>query len=229
MTTILANIAKVRQRIQHAACACGRDVTDITLIAASKTKPAPLLVEAYNAGLLDFGENYAQEAESKWQVLQALPLIWHFIGPLQSNKTRTVAEHCHWLHSLDRLKIAERLHAQRPATLPPLNVCIEINIDGEYSKSGISPEQAADFVCALLPLDRLCIRGVMAMPAPQQSTADTLASFQRATDCFHKLQQQFPQLPLDTLSMGMSSDLELAIQAGSTMVRVGTDIFGARL
>jgi pyridoxal phosphate enzyme (YggS family) len=228
MTTILANIAKVRQRIQHAAQACGRDVTDITLIAASKTKPAHLLVEAYNAGLLHFGENYAQEAESKWQSLQALPLIWHFIGPLQSNKTRAVAEHCHWLHSLDRLKIAERLHAQRPATLPPLNVCIEVNIDGERSKSGIAPEQAADFARALLPLDRLCIRGVMAMPAPQQSTADTLASFQRAADCFHHLQQQFPQLPLDTLSMGMSSDLELAIQAGSTMVRVGTDIFGAR-
>ncbi len=229
MTILLANIAKVRDRIQHATEHCGRDVKDITLLAVSKTRPATAIEEAHHAGLLHFGENYAQEAEAKVATLQHLPLVWHFIGPLQSNKTRLVAERFHWLHSLDRLKIAERLQAQRPVHLPPLNVCIEVNIDDEASKSGLHPGQLDDFVRALLSLDRLAVRGLMVIPAANQTAATTHASFERTSACLHQLQQQFPQLPLDTLSMGMSADLELAIAAGSTLVRVGTDIFGARL
>ncbi|MEZ5435909.1 MAG: YggS family pyridoxal phosphate-dependent enzyme [Pseudomonadales bacterium] len=168
-------------------------------------------------------------SRAKLSELQHLPLVWHFIGPLQSNKTRLIAERFHWLHSLDRLKIAERLQAQRPAQLPPLNVCIELNIDDEASKSGLMPAELPAFVQALCAMDRLAVRGVMVIPAADQSPEATLASFQRAANCLRALQQQFPQLPLDTLSMGMSGDLELAIAAGSTMVRVGTDIFGARI
>lgn len=229
MTTIAANIAKVHDRIQHAAQNCGRDVNNITLLAVSKTRPAAAIAQAYHAGLRNVGENYAQEAEQKLTELQHLPLVWHFIGPLQSNKTRLIAERFHWLHSLDRLKIAERLQAQRPAQLPPLNVCIELNIDDEASKSGLMPAELPAFVQALCAMNRLAVRGVMVIPAANQSPEATLASFHRAADCLRALQQQFPQLPLDTLSMGMSSDLELAITAGSTMVRVGTDIFGARI
>lgn len=228
-TTILANIAKVRDRIQHAAEECGRDVTGITLLAVSKTQSAAAIADAHaSAGLVHFGENYAQEAEIKQAALTQLPLIWHFIGPLQSNKTRLIAERFHWLHSLDRLKIAERLQAQRPADLPPLNVCIEVNIDDETSKSGVHPDELHSFVQQLQHMDRLALRGLMVIPTAQQAAAATLASFQRSKTYLQQLRQDFPQLPLDTLSMGMSADLELAIAAGSTMVRIGTDIFGAR-
>ncbi len=229
MTMISANIAKVHDRIQHAAQECGRDVKSITLLAVSKTRSAAAIEAACRAGVLHVGENYAQEAEPKLDALQHLPLVWHFIGPLQANKTRLIAERFHWLHSLDRLKIAERLQAQRPAHLPPLNVCIELNIDSETSKAGLMPEQLPSFLRALCAMDRLAVRGVMVIPAAYRPPAETQASFQRAADCLHTLQSQFPQLPLDTLSMGMSADLELAIAAGSTIVRVGTDIFGARL
>lgn len=229
MTDILANIAKVQGRIQQAASKSGRSVTDIVLLAVSKTHPASAIEQAYRlGGLCHFGENYAQEAEEKCAALQALPLIWHFIGPIQSNKTRFIASHFHWCHSLDRLKVAQRLHDQRPATMPPLNVCIQLNIDDESSKSGLGLDEVAPLITSLLPLDRLQVRGLMVIPRPGQPPAATLASFQRTTDCLHSLQQRFPALPLDTLSMGMSADLELAIAAGSTIVRVGTDIFGAR-
>lgn len=229
MTTILPNIAKVCDRIQQAARKSGRDVTEITLLAVSKTRPASAIAEAHlQGGLVHFGENYAQEAEDKLAALTGLPLVWHFIGPLQANKTRLVAEHFQWLHSLDRLKIAQRLQTQRPSDLPPLNVCIEVNIDDEISKSGLPLLEVSDFVRALQPLDRLAVRGLMVIPTAGQSPAATLASFQRTAHCLQTLRQQFPALPLDTLSMGMSADLELAIEAGSTMVRIGTDIFGAR-
>jgi pyridoxal phosphate enzyme (YggS family) len=229
MTTILVNIAKVHDRIQQAAHKSSRDVTDITLMAVSKTQPAGFIAEAYRqSGLLHFGENYAQEAEAKLAALQHLPLIWHFIGPLQTNKTRLIAEQFHWLHSLDRLKIALRLQEQRPAALPPLNVCVQINIDDESSKSGLALADVPDFIRALQTMDRLAVRGLMVIPRAGQPAAATLASFQRTAACLKELQQQFPALPLDTLSMGMSADLELAIAAGSTMVRIGTDIFGKR-
>ncbi|HQQ62139.1 MAG TPA: YggS family pyridoxal phosphate-dependent enzyme [Pseudomonadales bacterium] len=229
MTEIPANIAKIYNRIQQAAQKSGRNVTDITLLAVSKTRPASAIVEAYQqGGLCHFGENYAQEAEAKLVALARLPLVWHFIGPLQSNKTRLVAGHFQWLHSLDRLKIAQRLHEQRPPDLPPLNVCVQVNIDDETSKSGIPLADVPGFVQQLIGLDRLAVRGLMVIPRADQLPAATLASFQRTAEGFHRLQRQFPALPLDTLSMGMSADLELAIEAGSTMVRVGTDIFGAR-
>lgn len=229
MTTIPVNIAKVQHRIQQAASKSRRDVTGITLMAVSKTQPADAIAEAHRqGGLQHFGENYVQEAEDKLAALEQLPLVWHFIGPLQSNKTRLVAERFHWCHSLDRLKIAQRLHEQRPASLPPLNVCVQINIDDEHSKSGLALEEVPEFIHALQKMDRLVVRGLMVIPKTGQPADATLASFQRTAACLQALQQQFPALPLDTLSMGMSADLELAIEAGSTMVRVGTDIFGAR-
>jgi pyridoxal phosphate enzyme (YggS family) len=229
MTTIPDNIAKVRDRIQQAARKSDRDVTDITLMAVSKTRPAPAIAEAHlQAGISHFGENYVQEAESKLVTLSHLPLIWHFIGPLQSNKTRLVAEHFQWLHTLDRLKIAQRLQEQRPKNLPRLNVCIQINIDDERSKAGLALTDVPAFIEAIHSMDRLAVRGLMVIPKANQPAAATLTSFQRTAQCLRELQQQFPALPLDTLSMGMSADLELAIEAGSTIVRVGTDIFGAR-
>lgn len=234
MTTILANIAKVHDRIQQAARKSSRDVTDITLMAVSKTQAASAIAEAHlQGGLVHFGENYAQEAEGKLIALRHLPLIWHFIGPLQTNKTRLIAKQFHWLHSLDRLKIAQRLHEQRPATLPPLNVCVQINIDDESSKAGLALAAVPDFIDSLQQLDRLAVRGLMVIPRADQPAAATLASFQRTAACLKALQQQFPALPLDTLSMGMSADLELAIEAGgsvvaNTIVRIGTDIFGKR-
>lgn len=229
MTTILSNIAKVRDRIQQAAGKSGRNLSEITLLAVSKTRPASAIAEAHAAGLVHFGENYAQEAQAKLDALAHLPLVWHFIGPLQSNKTRLVAERFDWLHSLDRLKLAERLQAQRPAGLPPLNVCIEVNIDDEGSKAGIDPAGLDSLVAALAGMDRLAVRGLMVIPKACQPPAATLASFRRTADLLAGLKARFPQLPLDTLSMGMSADLELAIEAGSTIVRVGTDIFGPRV
>ena len=229
MTDILDNITKVQGRIQQAAHKSGRQATDITLLAVSKTQPADAIEHAFLvSGLRHFGENYVQEAAEKQQTLLHLPLIWHFIGSLQSNKTTFIAEHFHWCHSIDRLKIAERLHHQRPDTLPPLNICIQVNIDHEASKTGLAMSDVENLITSLLPLDRLSIRGLMVIPTPDQPDGDTLASFQRAADGLAALRKRFPQLPLDTLSMGMSADLELAIAAGSTVVRVGTDIFGAR-
>lgn len=229
MTDILANIAKVQGRIQQAAAKSERPVTDILLLAVSKTHPASTIEQAHRlGGLCHFGENYAQEAEEKLAILKHLPLVWHFIGPIQSNKTQFIAGHFSWCHSVDRLKIAQRLHNQRSAGLPPLNICIQLNIDDESSKSGLALDDIEPFVTALLPLDRLHVRGLMVIPRPDQPAAATLASFQRTAACLHSLQHHFPSLPLDTLSMGMSADLDLAIAAGSTIVRIGTDIFGTR-
>jgi len=235
---IADNIAKVRGRIQQAALENNRDVNSIRLLAVSKNHGSGELRSAFEAGIRDFGENYAQEATNKVKALLDLPIDWHFIGPLQSNKTTLIAEHFAWLHSLDRLRIAEKLSRQRLASQTPLNVCIQINIDHEASKSGIAPDQLANFAAALVKLPHLALRGLMAIPAPVQPVftqeesvhiKDQLkCSFARMRQLFQALQQQFPQQAIDTLSMGMSTDLELAIAEGSTLVRVGTDIFGER-
>ncbi|EJM68532.1 pyridoxal phosphate enzyme, YggS family [Pseudomonas sp. GM50] len=223
MSTIADNIAQVSSRIQAAAKAAHRDENSIQLLAVSKTKPAEALREAYAAGLRDFGENYLQEALSKQLELADLPLIWHFIGPIQSNKTRAIAEHFDWVHSVDRLKIAQRLSEQRPADLPPLNICIQVNVSGEASKSGCTPADLPALANAISVLPRLKLRGLMAIPEPTEDRAAQDAAFAAVQSLQASL-----NLPLDTLSMGMSHDLESAIAQGATWVRIGTALFGAR-
>lgn len=202
------------------------------LLAVSKTKPASDLREAANAGQLAFGENYLQEALEKIEALSDIPDIeWHFIGPIQSNKTRSIAEHFHWTHSVDRLKIAQRLNDQRPNNLPPLNICLQVNVDNEESKSGCRLDELPELAAAIHQLPRLKLRGLMAIPDPGQPEEDLRASFQALANALDKLKQQndLPDtLSLDTLSMGMSGDLELAIAEGATMVRIGTALFGVR-
>ena len=223
MSTIADNILQVSSRIQAATTAAGRAENSVQLLAVSKTKPAQALREAYAAGLRDFGENYLQEALGKQLELADLPLIWHFIGPIQSNKTRSIAEHFAWVHSVDRLKIAQRLSEQRPADLPPLNICIQVNVSGEASKSGCTPQDLPALAQAISALPRLKLRGLMAIPEPTDDRAEQDAAFAAV----QKLQASL-DLPLDTLSMGMSHDLESAIAQGATWVRIGTALFGAR-
>ncbi|KAB0504189.1 MULTISPECIES: YggS family pyridoxal phosphate-dependent enzyme [Pseudomonas] len=223
MSTIADNIAQVSSRIRAAALAVGRDEYTIQLLAVSKTKPAEALREAYAAGLRDFGENYLQEALSKQLELADLPLIWHFIGPIQSNKTRAIAEHFDWVHSVDRLKIAQRLSEQRPADLPPLNICIQVNVSGEASKSGCTPADLPALADAISALPHLKLRGLMAIPEPTEDRVAQDAAFAAVQSLQASL-----NLPLDTLSMGMSHDLESAIAMGATWVRIGTALFGAR-
>jgi pyridoxal phosphate enzyme (YggS family) len=223
MSTIADNIAQVSSRIHAAAVAAKRDADSVQLLAVSKTKPAEALREAYAAGLRDFGENYLQEALSKQLELADLPLIWHFIGPIQSNKTRAIAEHFAWVHSVDRLKIAQRLSEQRPADLPPLNICIQVNVSGEASKSGCTPADLPALANAISELPRIKLRGLMAIPEPTEDRAAQDAAFAAVQSLQASL-----NLPLDTLSMGMSHDLESAIAQGATWVRIGTALFGAR-
>jgi len=223
MSTIADNIAQVSSRIHAAAVAAKRDADSVQLLAVSKTKPAEALREAYAAGLRDFGENYLQEALSKQLELADLPLIWHFIGPIQSNKTRAIAEHFAWVHSVDRLKIAQRLSEQRPAELPPLNICIQVNVSGEASKSGCTPADLPALANAISELPRIKLRGLMAIPEPTEDRAAQDAAFAAVQHLQASL-----NLPLDTLSMGMSHDLESAIAQGATWVRIGTALFGAR-
>ncbi|MBK5398820.1 YggS family pyridoxal phosphate-dependent enzyme [Pseudomonas sp. TH39(2020)] len=223
MSTIADNIAQVSSRIHAAAVAAKRDEDSVQLLAVSKTKPAEALREAYAAGLRDFGENYLQEALSKQLELADLPLIWHFIGPIQSNKTRAIAEHFAWVHSVDRLKIAQRLSEQRPAELPPLNICIQVNVSGEASKSGCTPADLPALANAISELPRIKLRGLMAIPEPTEDRAAQDAAFAAVQSLQASL-----NLPLDTLSMGMSHDLESAIAMGATWVRIGTALFGAR-
>ncbi len=223
MSTIADNISHVGSRIQTATQAAHRPENSVQLLAVSKTKPAEALREAYAAGLRDFGENYLQEALGKQLELADLPLIWHFIGPIQSNKTRAIAEHFDWVHSVDRLKIAQRLSEQRPAELPPLNICIQVNVSGEASKSGCTPADLPALAEAINALPRLKLRGLMAIPEPTEDRAEQDAAFAAV----QKLQASL-DLPLDTLSMGMSHDLESAIAQGATWVRIGTALFGAR-
>jgi len=200
----------------------------VRLLAISKTWGSCAIREAFEAGIGDFGESYAQEAAQKVQELADLPLSWHFIGPIQSNKTHLVAGHFDWVHSLDSLKIAERLSRQRLSGRQPLNVCIQVNIDSEASKSGVAPEEVATFAQELIKLPELRLRGLMAIPNPSQGANQLKCSFEHMQQLFGQLQKKLPQGNIDTLSLGMSSDLELAIAAGSTLVRVGTDIFGVR-
>lgn len=220
MSTIAENIAKVAARIREAAQAAGRDPATVGLLAVSKTKPAAAVREAHAAGLRDFGENYLQEALGKQAELADLPLNWHFIGPIQSNKTRPIAEHFQWVHSVDRLKIAQRLSEQRPAGLPPLNVCLQVNVSGEASKSGCAPEDLPALAEAVKQLPNLRLRGLMAIPEPTAERAAQHAAFARLRELLLDL-----NLGLDTLSMGMSDDLEAAIGEGATWVRIGTALF----
>ncbi|WP_312631171.1 YggS family pyridoxal phosphate-dependent enzyme [Pantoea piersonii] len=227
MTSIQHNLQQLRQRIRAAATQCGRDPEEVTLLAVSKTKPASAVEEAIAAGQIAFGENYVQEGVEKIAALAAHPQVeWHFIGPLQSNKSRLVAEHFAWCHTVDRLKIAQRLNDQRPASLPPLNVLIQVNISDENSKSGIMLEDLPELTQQVAALPQLRLRGLMAIPAPESDYSRQLAVCQQMADAFRQLKQHYPDV--DTLSLGMSDDMEAAIEAGSTMVRIGTAIFGAR-
>ena len=226
MTTIPGNLQHVRARIATACQRAGRGVEEVTLLAVSKTFGADAVRAAAAAGQRAFGENYIQEGVEKIAALRDLGLMWHCIGPIQSNKTRLVAEHFDWVHTVDRLKIAERLSAQRPADRPPLNVCIQVNIDGGANKSGVAPCEALALARAVAALPQLKLRGLMSIPeiAPDFEAARAVHASARAL--FDQLNAD--GLGLDTLSMGMSDDLEAAIAAGSTMVRVGTAIFGSR-
>ncbi|MDX9665744.1 YggS family pyridoxal phosphate-dependent enzyme [Pseudomonas sp. P5_152] len=227
MSTIADNISQVAARIRSAEQAAQRAANSVQLLAVSKTKPAAAVREAYAAGVRDFGENYLQEALGKQRELTDLPLCWHFIGPIQSNKTRDIAQNFAWVHSVDRLKIAQRLSEQRPAELPALNICIQVNVSGEASKSGCTPADLPALAAAIKALPRLTLRGLMAIPEPTDNRAEQDAAFAAVRELNTRLQDSL-NLPLDTLSMGMSHDLESAIAQGATWVRIGTALFGAR-
>lgn len=220
------NLAQVKTRVHEAALVCGRDPASITLLAVSKMQSPQAIREVAHAGQQNFGENYLQEALEKQIALANPTLIWHFIGPIQSNKTRAIAENFAWVHSVDRLKIAQRVSAQRPAHTSPLNVCIEVNISGEASKSGVAPQALAALAEQVAALPKLKLRGLMAIPAPAIDVQQQRQAFAQVRELFDGLNQQ--GLNLDTLSMGMSDDMEAAIAEGATIVRIGTAIFGAR-
>lgn len=226
MTTISTNLQAVRVRIAAAAQLAGRAVEDIRLLAVSKTFPPERIREAALAGQIAFGENYLQESLGKIAALADLGLEWHFIGPLQSNKTRPVAEHFSWVHGIERLKIAERLSAARGAARPPLQVCIQVNVSGEASKSGVSPGETAALAHAVAGLPNLRLRGLMAIPEPTDDMPLARQRFAMLRELREVLNKA--GMALDTLSMGMSHDLEAAILEGATIVRVGTAIFGER-
>ena len=226
MTTIGDNLQSVRTRIATACAAAGRGPDSVALLAVSKTFGPEAVRDAHAAGQTAFGENYIQEAVEKIALLRGLPLQWHCIGPIQSNKTRLVAAHFDWAHTVDRLKIAQRLSEQRPEGLAPLQVCIQVNIDGGATKAGVAPDEALALAREVAALPRLALRGIMTIPEPAPDTAAQLAVHQRARALFDALCAA--GLSMDTLSMGMTADLEAAVQAGSTMVRVGTAIFGGR-
>lgn len=226
MTTIADNLQRLRDEIHSLEHRCGRPAGSVTLIAVSKTQPAAAIRAAHEAGVRHVGENYVQEALDKQAQLDLPDLTWHFIGPIQSNKTRQIANHFQWVHSIDRLKVAQRLNDQRDPALPPLNVCIQVNVSGEASKSGVDPAATADLCGAVAQLPNLRLRGLMAIPAPesdpnrQRQVFDALAALQA------ELRTTLPGL--DTLSMGMSQDYPAAIAAGATLIRIGTAVFGSR-
>jgi PLP dependent protein len=226
MTSIATNLQAVRDRIAAACATAGRDPAGAALLAVAKTWPAAAVREAAACGQRAFGENYVQEAVAKVEALSDLALEWHFIGPLQSNKTRQVAETFAWVHSVDRLKLAERLSAQRPARLPPLQVCVQVNVSGEASKSGVAVAAAPALCRAVVSLPRLRLRGLMAIPEPTEDMMLLRGRFAAVRQLLEGLNRD--GLALDTLSMGMSHDLEAAILEGATIVRVGTAIFGER-
>ena len=223
---IAQNLAQVHTDIAAACEAAGRLADSVQLLAVSKTWGPEAVRAAHAAGQTAFGENYIQEAVEKMAALRDLPLQWHCIGPIQSNKTKLVAEHFDWVHSIDRLKIAQRLSEQRPSTLAPLQVCIQVNVDGGSTKSGVSPADLPALAKAVAALPHLQLRGLMTIPEPAETEAQMRAVHAKAKALFESLRQQ--GLPLDTLSMGMSADLAPAIAQGSTLVRVGTAIFGKR-
>jgi pyridoxal phosphate enzyme (YggS family) len=230
MSVIRQNLQAVRQRITDAANSAQRDVHGVELLAVSKTFGADAVIAAAEAGQGAFGENYLQEALEKIAEVKAtrpdLELEWHFIGPIQSNKTRPIAEHFDWVHSVDRLKIAQRLSEQRPATLPPLNVCLQVNISGEASKSGVLPAETLAVAQAIAALPRLQLRGLMAIPEAVGDAEQQRLPFRQMHALLDQLRAE--GLKLDTLSMGMSGDMAAAIAEGATIVRIGSAIFGTR-
>jgi len=233
MNTLQDNLQTVQARITAACAACGRNPSEVTLLAVSKTFGADAVQEIAACGLQDFGENYIQEGVDKITFLQSAadaksPLIWHCIGPIQSNKTKYVAEFFSWAHTVDRLKIAQRLNDQRPANLPPLHICLQVNIDGGATKSGVAPQEVLELAKQVAQLPRLVLRGLMTIPDPVEGFAAQVAIHAKARALFDQVRADLSLPHFDTLSMGMTSDLEAAIHAGSTMVRVGTAIFGGR-
>ncbi|MGE5320357.1 MAG: YggS family pyridoxal phosphate-dependent enzyme [Hyphomicrobiaceae bacterium] len=225
-STAEARLRAVQARIAGAAAAAARNPVDVCLLAVSKTFDAVAVRALAACGQREFGENYVQEALRKQAALGDLPLVWHFIGPIQSNKTRAIAENFSWVHSVDRLKIAERLSAQRPPGLPPLQLCIEVNVSGEASKGGVVPAELPALATAVAMLPGLQLRGLMAIPAPTADVAAQRAAFRQVRELFDGLRAR--GLALDTLSMGMSADLDAAILEGATIVRIGTALFGER-
>ena len=227
MNSIEKNLRDIRGRIDAAAASCGRDSDSVLLLAVSKKKPASDIREAYDAGQRDFGENYLQEALQKIDELGELAIHWHFIGAIQSNKTRPIAEAFDWVHCVDRFKIAKRLSEQRPPDRGPLNVCIQINLDDEASKAGIDLDELPELARAVAALPAIRLRGLMTIPAPRDDYEGQCAAFARMRGALEALRHQ--GLDCDTLSMGMTGDMEAAIAQGSTLVRIGTAIFGERL
>lgn len=226
MPSIAERLQAVRGRITQTAAACGRDPSGICLVAVSKTRPVEDLRLALAAGQLDFGENYLQDALPKILELAGTGIRWHFIGPIQSNKTRDIAHHFNWVHSIDRVKIARRLSEQRPAQLPPLQICLQINLDDEASKAGFRASAVDAAADAIARLPRLELRGLMCIPRPRSDPHEQRAAFAALRELLQRLRER--HAGLDTLSMGMSADMEAAILEGATMVRIGTDIFGPR-
>jgi pyridoxal phosphate enzyme (YggS family) len=226
MTTIALTLQAVRERIERAAAAAGRSAGEVSLLAVSKTFPGSYIEDAFSAGQRAFGESYAQEGVKKITSLAQLDLEWHFIGPVQSNKTALIAQNFAWVHAIDRGRIASRLDASRPDTLPPLNVCIQVNVSGEDSKSGVAPGEERDLARTIAGLPHLRLRGLMAIPEPTLDAALQRRRFALLRELKDGLVAEGH--PVDTLSMGMSDDLEAAIAEGATIVRVGTAIFGRR-
>lgn len=226
MENVARNLAAVHARVEAAAGRAGRDPGEIRLLAVSKMQPAGVLAEAWEAGQRDFGENYLQEALPKLEALADCDVRWHFIGGLQSNKTRAVAERFDWVHTVDRESIARRLSDQRPAGLPPLHICLQVNVSGEGSKGGIAPERLPELADTVAGLPRIRLRGLMAIPAPAQDPEAQRVPFRRLRELMQALNARGHRL--DSLSMGMSDDLEAAVTEGATIVRIGSAIFGAR-
>ncbi|MBR9728221.1 YggS family pyridoxal phosphate-dependent enzyme [Shewanella intestini] len=228
MTTIADRISIAQSRINQAALKCARTPNEIQLLAVSKTKPKEDIIAAYQAGQRKFGENYVQEGEQKITTLRPLypDIEWHFIGPLQSNKTRVVAEHFDWMHTISRDKIAARLNQQRPSTLAPLNVCIQVNISQESSKSGVALSEVMALAESISSMDNLLLRGLMAIPTATSDIKLQQQEFSQLNNAYQALAHTYSHI--DTLSMGMSNDLDSAIENGSTMVRIGSAIFGSR-
>ena len=223
---LLDNITKLLKRVRRSVGKSPFGNSDILVLAVSKTRSADDIRKAHKYGLNAFGESYLREAQQKISELQDLDLVWHFIGPIQSNKTRPIAEAFDWVHSVDRASIATRLHNQRPTHLPPLQVCVQVNISGEASKSGVSLEELPQLLRTVLELDRLQLRGLMAIPAATNDIEEQKKSFKKLREAFERLKALAPNM--DTLSMGMSADMEAAISEGATIVRIGTTIFGPR-